>query len=124
MNYSKLGKEILALSGGKDNVSMVTHCATRLRFEFYDSSKVKGKEIEGLQGVISVVDKGGQYQVIIGNEVQQAYRAIKEELGEGVNPSKEPREGEKKRKKDISPVSSVSSRLLSLLLSLPSSVLV
>lgn len=99
MNYSKLGKEILALSGGKDNVSMVTHCATRLRFEFYDSSKVKGKEIEGLPGVISVVNKGGQYQVIIGNEVQQAYRAIKEELGEGVNPSKEPREGEKEEKK-------------------------
>ncbi|MDQ0974558.1 PTS system beta-glucosides-specific IIC component [Neobacillus niacini] len=82
MDYKQLGKDILKLVGGKENVAMITHCATRLRFEFYDSSKVEVAKIEKLQGVISVVNKGGQFQVIVGNEVQQAFRTIKNEMGE------------------------------------------
>lgn len=82
MDYKALGYEILKLVGGKENVSRLTHCATRLRFEFYDKSKVNVKKIEGTSGVISVVDKGGQFQIVIGNEVQTTFRAIKEELGE------------------------------------------
>ncbi|MFW5410978.1 beta-glucoside-specific PTS transporter subunit IIABC [Pectobacterium brasiliense] len=82
MNYQKLGVDILALSGGKQNVSKLTHCATRLRFEFNDSNAVQADAIAKLPGVISVVDRGGQFQVVIGNDVQITYRAILNEIGE------------------------------------------
>ncbi|KHT17260.1 beta-glucoside-specific PTS transporter subunit IIABC [Pectobacterium brasiliense] len=82
MNYQKLGVDILALSGGKQNVSKLTHCATRLRFEFNDSDAVQADAITKLPGVISVVDRGGQFQVVIGNDVQITYRAILNEIGE------------------------------------------
>ena len=82
MNYQKLGVDILALSGGKQNVSKLTHCATRLRFEFNDSDAVQADAIAKLPGVISVGDRGGQFQVVIGNDVQITYRAILNEIGE------------------------------------------
>ncbi|MBA0198016.1 PTS glucose transporter subunit IIA [Pectobacterium brasiliense] len=82
MNYQKLGVDILALSGGKQNVSKLTHCATRLRFEFNNSDAVQADAIAKLPGVISVVDRGGQFQVVIGNDVQITYRAILNEIGE------------------------------------------
>ncbi|UMO90046.1 beta-glucoside-specific PTS transporter subunit IIABC [Pectobacterium sp. PL64] len=82
MDYQKLGVDILALSGGKQNVSKLTHCATRLRFEFNDSDAVQAEAIAKLPGVISVVDRGGQFQVVIGNDVQTTYRAILNEIGE------------------------------------------
>lgn len=82
MDYRQLGLKILQLSGGKQNISKLTHCATRLRFEFNDDSKVQTEKIRGLSGVISVVERGGQFQVIIGNDVQTAYRAILDETGD------------------------------------------
>lgn len=82
MDYKKVGLEILNLVGGKENINKLTHCATRLRFEFNDFSKVQVEEIKKLQGVISVVNKGGQFQVVIGNDVQQAYRAILNKTGQ------------------------------------------
>lgn len=81
MDYKKVGLDVLELVGGPSNVSKLTHCATRLRFELKDMSKVQVKKIESLSGVISVVNKGGQFQVVIGNEVQTAYRAILNKLG-------------------------------------------
>lgn len=55
MDYKALGYELLELVGGKENISKLTHCATRLRFEFYDKSKVAVKKIETTPGVISVI---------------------------------------------------------------------
>ena len=81
MDYTQVGLQILVLVGGKDNISKLTHCATRLRFEFNDPSKVDSNALKALGGVISVVDHGGQFQVVIGNDVQQAYRAIIKEIG-------------------------------------------
>lgn len=81
MDYKKVGLQVLELVGGAKNVRRLTHCATRLRLEFNDMSKVETEKIEKLPGVISVVNKGGQFQVVIGNEVQQAYRAILNETG-------------------------------------------
>ncbi|MBO0574040.1 PTS beta-glucoside transporter subunit EIIBCA [Clostridium botulinum] len=76
MDYKKVGLQVLELVGGTKNVNKLTHCATRLRFELNDKSKVEMKKLEKLPGVISVVHKGGQFQVIIGNDVQTSYRAI------------------------------------------------
>lgn len=82
MDYKALGHELIKLVGGKQNISRLTHCATRLRFEFYDKSKVDVKKIQNTPGVISVVDKGGQFQVVVGNEVQTTFRVIMDEIGE------------------------------------------
>ena len=76
MNYEKLAKSILEKIGGKENVSNLTHCATRLRFNLKDNSKAKTSEIKNINGVMGVVDKGGQYQVIMGNDVNHVYKEV------------------------------------------------
>lgn len=81
MDYKKLAYDLLPLVGGVDNISKLTHCATRLRFEFCDRQKVDVSAIEQTQGVISVVDKGGQFQVVVGNDVPVTYRALINEMG-------------------------------------------
>lgn len=84
MDYNQLGLDILALVGGRDNVSKLTHCATRLRMEFNDDSRVKAKAIEALPGVISVVERGGQFQIVVGNNVQQTFRVLQKAIGQPV----------------------------------------
>lgn len=81
MDYKKLAYDLLPLVGGAENISKLTHCATRLRFEFCDRSIVDVPAIEHTQGVISVVDKGGQFQVVVGNDVPITYRALINEMG-------------------------------------------
>ena len=76
MNYENLAKSILEKIGGKENVSNLTHCATRLRFNLKDNSKAKTSEIKNINGVMGVVDKGGHYQVIIGNDVNHVYKEV------------------------------------------------
>ena len=76
MNYENLSKEILKNVGGQENVSNLTHCATRLRFNLKDVSKANTETIKKTKGVMGVVDKGGQYQVIIGNDVNHVYKEI------------------------------------------------
>lgn len=80
MDYQHLGKKILEFVGGKENLISLTHCATRLRFDLLDKSIVNKDAITKLTGVISVVDSGGQFQVVIGNEVQQVYQSINQNL--------------------------------------------
>lgn len=81
MDYKKLAYDLLPLVGGVENISKLTHCATRLRFEFHDRSKVDDKAISKTPGVISVVEKGGQFQVVVGNDVPITYRALINEMG-------------------------------------------
>jgi len=54
------------VDGGKENVRSVTHCITRVRFYLKDNNKAKTDIISNLDGVIDVVQAGGQYQVVIG----------------------------------------------------------
>ena len=95
MNYQQLGNDIIQSIGGIDNIKQLTHCATRLRFEFYDMNKVNTKKVESLNGVISVVEKGGQYQVVIGNEVQSVFRAIQSQMKDVPSTSHEESDEEK-----------------------------
>ena len=76
MNYENLAKQILKNVGGQENVSNLTHCATRLRFNLKDLSKANTEVIKGISGVMGVVDKGGQYQVIIGNDVNNVFKEV------------------------------------------------
>ncbi len=73
MDYAKLAAEIIRLVGGKENVVDLGHCATRLRFNLKNSNVAKADELKALKGVVGIVNKGGQYQVVIGNEVNEVY---------------------------------------------------
>ncbi|MGR3742340.1 beta-glucoside-specific PTS transporter subunit IIABC [Companilactobacillus sp. DQM5] len=88
MDYSKLASEILSEVGGEENVNTLIHCATRLRFTLKDISKAQKDKISNLDGVISVVESGGQFQVVIGNNVSKAYEAIMDitHLGDDSSP--------------------------------------
>lgn len=78
MNYQELGDKILTLVGGKENVSGLTHCATRLRFNLKDESKAQTDTLKKTPGVLGVVVSGGQYQIVIGNDVNHVYKPIAE----------------------------------------------
>lgn len=72
----KLAARILELVGGEENVNSVVHCATRLRFKLKDEAEAQQEKIENLDGVVSVIKSGGQFQVVIGNTVQYVYREL------------------------------------------------
>lgn len=71
-----LGKLILNYVGGEDNIEAITHCATRLRMSFADRKKVDEDEIKKLNGVLGTMEKGGQFQVIIGPAVDSVYSQL------------------------------------------------
>ena len=73
MRYEKMNQEILAAIGGEENIQSVVHCATRLRFVLKDESKADDKKAEAIDGILQVVKKGGQYQLVIGNNVEDVY---------------------------------------------------
>ncbi|MDD2971174.1 MAG: PTS system trehalose-specific EIIBC component [Lachnospiraceae bacterium] len=66
-------KELLQYVGGKENISAVSHCVTRMRFVLTDPKKADVKKIEGLKTVKGTFTQAGQFQVIIGNEVSTYY---------------------------------------------------
>ena len=76
MDYQALGKSILEKVGGEKNISALNHCATRLRFNLNDDSIPVDAEVKAIPGVMGVVKKGGQYQVVIGSDVANVYKAI------------------------------------------------
>ncbi len=78
MNYKDLAKEILALVGGAENVTGLTHCATRLRFNLKDEKIAQTDKLKATKGVLGVVSSGGQYQIIIGSDVANVYQPLSE----------------------------------------------
>ncbi|MFQ9724927.1 MAG: beta-glucoside-specific PTS transporter subunit IIABC [[Clostridium] innocuum] len=74
--YETLAKEILNYVGGKDNVNSLTHCITRLRFKLKDASIAQDEALKNLEGVVTVMKSAGQYQVVIGNQVQDVYEQL------------------------------------------------
>ncbi|WP_286903978.1 beta-glucoside-specific PTS transporter subunit IIABC [Clostridium sp. UBA1652] len=76
MDIKKTAKEILNEVGGESNVQNLTHCVTRLRFNLKSLENVDEQRIKNISGVVGVVNKGGQFQVIIGNEVARVYGEI------------------------------------------------
>lgn len=78
MDYQKTAMDILAFVGGEENVVLVTHCATRLRFNLKDTAAADVEAIKKVQGVMGVVDSGGQFQVIIGSDVGNVHKALME----------------------------------------------
>ncbi len=81
MDYQKTAAQIVEQIGTKENIKSLTHCATRLRFKLKDTSLANKDAVIKIDGVINVVESGGQFQVIIGNEVHQVFEAIEELTG-------------------------------------------
>lgn len=76
MNNTELAKEILKNVGGESNIISLVHCVTRLRFQLVDNSKANKANIKNLDEVLSVVESGGQFQVVVGNKVGEIYKEI------------------------------------------------
>ncbi len=75
-DYAKTAQGVLTGVGGEDNVSSLVHCATRLRFVLKDESKANTAAVKATPGVVTVAQAGGQYQVVIGNDVPDVYAEI------------------------------------------------
>lgn len=80
-DYTDLATDIVAHVGGKENISSLKHCVTRLRFVLKDESKADTDYLKARDGVVTVVQAGGQYQVVIGNHVPDVYAAVQKVAG-------------------------------------------
>ena len=76
MDNHKIALQIIDGVGGKENVSGLTHCFTRLRFVLKDESKASKDKVSSIEGVIQVVEASGQFQVVLGNKVEAIYDEI------------------------------------------------
>lgn len=74
--YDGLARIILQNVGGKSNIQSLTHCVTRLRFKLKDESLAKTDVLKETDGIVTVVQSGGQYMVVIGNNVTEVYDAV------------------------------------------------
>lgn len=74
--FDTLARDIVAGVGGTQNIKSARHCATRLRIDLRDDSKADSAAVKALPGVVAVVQAGGQYQVVIGNDVPHVHAAM------------------------------------------------
>ncbi|MFT3876270.1 MAG: beta-glucoside-specific PTS transporter subunit IIABC [Propioniciclava sp.] len=83
VNFDQLAGDIVARVGGVENIKSAQHCATRLRLELRDVAKADTEAIKALSGVVTVVVAGGQYQVVVGNDVPAVHAGVVARLGTG-----------------------------------------
>ncbi len=74
--YESLAKDIVKNVGGEENIISLVHCITRLRFKLKDESKANDDVLKKMDGVVTVMKSGGQYQVVIGNHVPYVYEDV------------------------------------------------
>ncbi|WP_086349881.1 beta-glucoside-specific PTS transporter subunit IIABC [Candidatus Enterococcus clewellii] len=79
--YDELAQNIVREVGGKDNINSLTNCITRLRFKLKDDNKANTEVLKNMDGVVTVMQAGGQYQVVIGNHVPDVRKAVDEVIG-------------------------------------------
>ncbi len=103
MDKAKIAQDVLTLVGGEENIDQVTHCMTRLRFNLHDDNKANKAQLEKTPGVMGVMKNGGQFQVIIGNEVAGVYKELAGSMkGGGAKPAASAAEGTAKKRNPIS----------------------
>lgn len=100
MRHEELCKGIIANVGGKENVVSVRHCMTRLRFKLHDTAKADTEAMKALAGVINVVDAGGEYQVVVGAEVDDIFKVLVKLGGFEAEAPLDVNEGDAKEKSD------------------------
>ncbi|MEK4275661.1 MULTISPECIES: beta-glucoside-specific PTS transporter subunit IIABC [unclassified Paenibacillus] len=105
MDKQQLSKDILKLVGGEENIDQVTHCMTRLRFNLNDNQKADKATLKNTPGVMGVMENGGQFQVIIGNDVPIVYNALVGNMSKSPNAdnaTSSASTGEKKKRNPVS----------------------
>lgn len=75
-NYAQMAKAIVDNCGGADNISSITHCMTRLRVQAKDSDKIDVEAIKAIPGVLNLIVKVGEYQIVIGQDVPNLYAEV------------------------------------------------
>lgn len=80
-DFQQVAVQVLDGVGGKENVANAAHCVTRLRLKLKDTGKANTAKIERINGVLSVVEAGGQYQVVIGDDVPVVYEHFMKAAG-------------------------------------------
>ncbi|EKQ05217.1 PTS beta-glucoside transporter subunit IIBCA [Lacticaseibacillus rhamnosus] len=80
MKYEAMNQAIIKGVGGPGNVKSVVHCATRLRFVLNDESKADDDAVKNIPGILQLVKKAGQYQLVIGNNVEDVYNELADML--------------------------------------------
>jgi PTS system beta-glucosides-specific IIC component len=93
--YQALAEQIVKNVGGKENVAGLVHCITRLRFTLRDEGIAKDQVLKDMEGVVTVMKSGGQYQVVIGNHVPEVFEDVMEllDLKEGGAAPEEKKKG-------------------------------
>ena len=81
MDFDQIAKQILQLVGGSDNIISFTHCATRLRLTLKSDDGISEDDVKNVKGVLGVAKSGGQFQIIIGNQVPKVYTAFEKLIG-------------------------------------------
>lgn len=79
-NYSKLARDIIVAVGGEENITNVSRCTTRLRLVLKETPKDAKEKISSMPAVITVVERGGQFQIVIGTHVGEVFDVIAKEL--------------------------------------------
>ena len=84
MNFPKIAEQTIAKLGGKENITALAHCATRLRLTLADESKVDKEAIENIEGVKGQFSTSGQYQIIFGSgTVNKVHAEMQKQMGIG-----------------------------------------
>jgi phosphotransferase system IIB component len=86
MNHATLANKILPLVGGPGNVACLVQCATRLRFTLNDNDQASKARLKVLPGILSAVESGGQFQVIVGSHVPAVHHELLQLLQQGCLP--------------------------------------
>ncbi|MBF4694641.1 beta-glucoside-specific PTS transporter subunit IIABC [Fusibacter ferrireducens] len=97
MDYKITAKEILKHVGGKDNISHLEHCSTRLRFSLMDMAKANVEMLEKIDGVMAV-KMTGQCQVVVGNEVVEVYDEVMNLVGHSFSSTDDSQKTNEKQK--------------------------
>lgn len=102
MDYEMLANQIIELIGGLENIDQVWNCTTRLRFKLNDDSLVQDEKIKKLNGVLGTQERNDQYQIIIGNDVEEVEKIFEQRVGKkgAITDSKNIHK-EKKKKENI-----------------------
>lgn len=74
--YQELARKIVENVGGKENINGLTHCITRLRFKLKNEEKANDEILKNMDGIVTVMRAGGQYQVVIGNHVPVVFEEV------------------------------------------------
>jgi PTS system beta-glucosides-specific IIC component len=87
--YRELAERIVENVGGKENINSLTHCITRLRFKLKNEAIAQDEVLKNMDGVVTVMKSGGQYQVVIGNHVPDVFEEVMQVAGLGAGGSDE-----------------------------------